>query len=143
MALSTLIKAPTERQIQDTVLTYLENVGFYVWENKSIGVFDAKRGAFRSSSSEFNRKGVSDILGVGFNGRLMAIEMKTPKELTYVLKHYEELRDRPQTSKKRIHLQNQILFIENVRRSGGVAFFSDGINTTRHELRKADQINAQ
>ncbi len=143
MGLSSLKKAPTEGQIQSSVYQYLENLGFFCWVNKTVGIFDPVKKIYRKPKQEGSAKGSPDILGVGLNGRSLGIEVKDEKEYAYIMRHYEMLRDHVHSCKKKIHYQEQILFIERLRREGGVAFFTDGIETTRRELRAAGMINAK
>lgn len=137
------IKIP-ERVLQESVLTYLNNINIFSWENRSVGVFDEKKSSYRASKSKFNLRGTSDILGViNGTGTILAIEMKTSEELTYITKHWNSLRDKYQATKKKAHYQRQILFVENVRKAGGIAFFSDSVGTTRKKLIEYGVIDGQ
>ena len=71
-------KAPNETSIQNAILTYLSyRRDVFVWRNNTTGVYDAKRGRYRSSG-KFAIKGVADILGITEEGRFIALEVKRP-----------------------------------------------------------------
>lgn len=89
-----------EKEIEGQILLYLEERGVFAWKNQTVGFFDSKRKIFRKPSSRFQIRGVSDILAVFSNGRLLAIEVK---------------------SKRGILRPEQRAFLERVSREGGFA----------------------
>ena len=68
---------------------------------------------FKHWSGPMSRKGVSDILGVLPTGQMIAVEVKRPG-------------GRP--------TKEQIIFIEDIRRCGGLAFVADSVDIVRTEL---------
>lgn len=69
------------------------------WMNESVGVFDQKLGIYRKKNSPFQRKGISDILGI-WDGQALAIEVKAGS-------------NRPSA--------DQIEFLTDFSESGGIA----------------------
>ncbi len=67
-----------EAIIQNQIMSFLKFKGIFAWQNKSQGTFDAKRKRYRTPGAWFMR-GTADILGCLPDGRLLAIEVKTPK----------------------------------------------------------------
>jgi hypothetical protein len=73
---------------------------YFVWPNDSVGVWD-QRGFFRKKKSQYHINGVADILGLRLSdGRLIAVEVKSQTG---------QLSD------------NQKLFLDRVKQSGGIA----------------------
>ncbi len=73
-------------------------MGFFVWRQNNVGVYDAKRGVYRSGSA---MRGVSDVLGIHKGtGKFIAVEVKVGKD---ALSDY------------------QIVFLKRVQEAGGVA----------------------
>tara|TARA_R100001480_G_scaffold63449_2_gene75752 strand:+ start:3160 stop:3549 length:390 start_codon:yes stop_codon:yes gene_type:complete len=71
-------KAPNETSIQNAILTYLSyRRDVFVWRNNTTGIYDAKRGRYRSTG-KFSIKGVADILGVTNEGQIICLEVKRP-----------------------------------------------------------------
>ena len=58
----------------DAIINFLNMVGFYVWRNNTTGVWNADRQVFIKNKRI--KKGVADVLGVDWNGRSIAIEVK-------------------------------------------------------------------
>ena len=68
----------TEASVLTACLKYLTQVaGVLAWRSNNAGVYDPTRKCFRSFRG---LKGVSDILGVLADGRLLAVECKRPGE---------------------------------------------------------------
>jgi len=85
------MKTFAESKIESAILEYLVwlNIGFF-WKNTSGGFYDGTR--FRKHVSPFAIKGTSDILGVIYGGRLVALEVKsktgksTPEQEAFIKK---------------------------------------------------------
>jgi hypothetical protein len=89
------------------------------WINSSTGIWDAKRGIYRSMRSPFQRKGVSDILGFfSGGGRILALEVKT--DLSKNL--FKEV-----IARKTYATKEQQEFIDEVNTAGGVAGVVRGV----------------
>jgi penicillin-binding protein-related factor A (putative recombinase) len=101
-----------EKEIESRILNFLQACGLMVWKNNSIGVFDAEKKSFRRPS-KFHRNGVSDILGCLPNGRFLAIEVKSKI-------------GRPSP--------NQLEFITEVQKNGGICFISRSVTQTYNQL---------
>ena len=67
-----------ERIVQNEICSYLTRIGVFFFVHDSIGVFDPRRGVFRTNTNRYRRRGVSDLLGI-FHGRPLAIEVKSAK----------------------------------------------------------------
>jgi hypothetical protein len=68
----------TEAAVLAACLEYLTDVaGVLAWRSNNAGIYDPGRRCFRSFRG---LKGVSDILGVLPDGRLLAVECKRPGE---------------------------------------------------------------
>jgi hypothetical protein len=111
---------PTEKQIENSVLSYLKMRGIFVFKNQSVGVFDPVRKVFRKPQSKHQIKGASDILGVLPGGRFLAIEVKAPK-------------GRP--------TKEQMMFLDAVNRNGGLGFIARSIEDVEEVLAKELQAS--
>lgn len=105
--------AQLEKQIENNILSFLEEIGLFCWKNQTTGIFDAKKGIYRRSNNKFHLTGVSDILGLMPDGRFLAIEVKSKNG--------------------RISI-NQMAFITLINSHGGVAFVSRGVGQTFDQL---------
>jgi hypothetical protein len=114
-------KKALEKTTETAILTYLNFLsGCFAWKNNSTGVYDAKRGTFRSNKNKFVINGVSDVLGV-YNGRLLAIEVKTDKGV--VSKEQQD-------------------FIDRVNKLGGIAGVARSISDVKELIKKDGGNNA-
>ncbi len=102
-----------EKLIENQILHYLFRRGIFAWKNQSVGVFDPVKRIYRKSNNPFHIKGVSDILGILNDGRLLAIEVKTEKG-----------RASPE----------QQLFIQKIKDRGGIAFVARSVYDVEKEL---------
>lgn len=68
-----------EKQIENQILAWLRCKRIFAWQNHSVGLYDAKKGIFRKSFNRYHINGVSDILGVMHDGRILCIEVKSEK----------------------------------------------------------------
>jgi hypothetical protein len=102
-----------EKLIENQILHYLFKRGIFAWKNQSVGVFDPVKRIYRKSNNPFHIKGVSDILGIMNDGRILAIEVKTEKG-----------RASPE----------QQLFIQKIKDRGGIAFVARSVYDVEKEL---------
>jgi hypothetical protein len=124
----------SEKQIETLILNYLAICkGCLFYKNNNVGVFDKEKNIFRKSSNKFCPRGVSDIYG-SYYGKAAYIEVKTPEEHIYLIKHYDEIRSYVGINKKKNHLKNQIHFIESNKRMGCIAFFASSLDQVKSEL---------
>lgn len=72
------MKAGREADLYGPCLGLLKLRRVVAWRNNTTGVYDPKRGVFRTFAG---RKGVSDLLGVLPGGRFLAVEVKRPGEV--------------------------------------------------------------
>lgn len=104
---------PTEKQIQDFTIELLNKAGWFVWRNNTgsfaIGEAGHKRW-FRSGI-----KGSADIIGVTPTGHMAAVEVKRNKN-----------------KKPSI---DQALFLDEIRKRGGVAVVVDSIDSALELVR--------
>jgi hypothetical protein len=102
-----------EVAVRNLVCSYLTRLGVFFWVNDSVGIFDPKIKRYRKNHSPYRIKGVSDVLGILPNGRLLAIELKSATgRLT----------------------PEQKLFIEKIKLNGGIAFMARSIDDVKREL---------
>jgi hypothetical protein len=104
-----------EKAIENHILRWLNITGIFAWKNQSIGIFDPVKKIYRRSNNPFHIKGVSDILGILADGRLLAIEVKS------------------KTGKPSVE---QIEFIKKINNSGGKAFIARSLEDVQEELNK-------
>ena len=102
-----------ESDIQKSILKYLQMNRIFAFSVKTQGTYDPKRKAFRLNPQMTT--GVSDIIG-SFNGRLLAIEVKTRRGKT---------------------TKNQDEFIRKVNEAGGVGFVARSIDDVEKMLGEA------
>ena len=124
-----MLSTPTEKQIENQILTYLRNRRVFVWKNQSVGVFDAKKGIFRRSNNPHHIDGVSDILGL-LHGRFLAIEVKRPK----ISKKTGQFIYRTQEELLKMASPGQITFIDQINREGGCAFMADSLEVVKEQM---------
>ncbi len=67
-------KASITGTTTDAIINLLNMVGFFAWRNNTAGVWNVERQQFIKNKRI--KKGVADILGVDWNGRSIAIEVK-------------------------------------------------------------------
>jgi penicillin-binding protein-related factor A (putative recombinase) len=86
-----ILKA-SEKEIENSILAYLNANSIFCWKQNSVGIYDTKKEIFRRPMGKYIMPGVSDILGI-FKARLLAIEVKRPdtkNRLTLSQKHFLE-----------------------------------------------------
>lgn len=108
--------------------------GCKCYKNNNTGIFDTKLNKFRTIQNKFIPKGVADIYG-SLNGRTIYIEVKTPEEHAYLIKHYEEIKNFVGACKKKTHLKNQINFIESNAAIGCIAFFASDLDQVKERVK--------
>lgn len=70
-----MAKVNYSNELTGQILNFLFEKEAFAWRNNTLGVFDRRRGLFRTAP----KKGVSDIICC-FKGRFIAIEVKSPKD---------------------------------------------------------------
>jgi hypothetical protein len=130
LKVESMLSNPTEKQIENQILTYLRNKGIFVWKNQSTGVFDPTKKVFRKSSNPHHISGVSDILGILKDGRFLAIEVKKP----YISKKTLKVKYRTQEELQKLASVDQVNFIEKIRLSNGVSFYADSLEVVEDQL---------
>lgn len=103
-----------EIQIEDRIFTFLNVIGAFAWKNRSIGVYDKKKGVFRKSNKPNHINGTSDIFLL-FMGRFIAIEVKTQRGVV---------------------TPEQRKFIARVNNEGHIAFVARSVWQVAEELGK-------
>ena len=101
-----------ETQIKRAICQWLVYNKALIFTHDSVGIYDAKKGIWRSNRDPYRRNGVSDILGI-WRGKFLAIEVKTEK-------NYPS--------------KEQKLFIADVIKHGGIAFIARSIDDVRRGL---------
>jgi hypothetical protein len=72
-----MARVQPEKAIENQILHLLFRRGIFAWKNQSVGIYDPIKKIYRKSNNPFHIKGVSDVLGILPDGRLLAIEVKT------------------------------------------------------------------
>lgn len=106
-------KDPTEKQIQNAILDYLTLLPGTYWATNNTGLWDPVKKVHRRPG-KFFRHGVSDIIGVcGNTGRIVCIEVKTPKGRVS---------------------EHQKKFLKEISESGGIAFVARSVDEVREVM---------
>ncbi len=128
----------TEKQIENSILAYLLiTPGCLIYKHNNTGVYDPNKETFRKVVNKFIPSGASDLYG-SFWSRATFIEVKTPDEYSYIASHYEELKKYVGKDKKKSRYRDQILFLEDQKKAGCIAFFADSIQRVKDELSKVE-----
>lgn len=107
-------KAKPEKRLQNEVLKYLNLLGIFCWHAKNGGTFDPIRQVFRRNCT---MKGVADIIGIiPDDGRILAIELK---------------------SKTGVVSPEQRLFLDRIKRDGGISGVARSIDDVKQILEQA------
>lgn len=110
------VLAPTEKEIETSILEFLNYIqGCKAWKNETVGIYDPTGKFFRKLSGRFSGKGSSDILAC-VKGRFVAIEVKR--------------------NSKAPRSPEQIAFIDDILRVGGVAFFASSIDEVSEKFKE-------
>ena len=72
-------KEPTEKEIENSILAYLQTQKGFFWKNQSVGVWDNVRKTYRKPNNRFHINGVADVLGCLPGGKFIALEVKTKR----------------------------------------------------------------
>lgn len=113
----TPVPKPTEADVTRAIRDLLGVLGIFHWKQ------------WQGPMS--HPKGVSDILGC-WNGKMLAIEVKRPGWKP------------PQTgTKAHMHYLDQLKFINNIKRSGGIAFFARSVGEAMDELGVRDRFSGR
>lgn len=75
------IKEATEKQIENSILEYLEVKGIFCWKHNNTGIYDTRKQTFRRSYSRYQFPGIADIIGIMPCGKLLALEVKKPSRV--------------------------------------------------------------
>lgn len=105
----------SEKVIENLILEYLQMRNVFAWKNNTMGVYDKNRGTYRKNMNKYAINGVADILGVLPNGRMLAIEVKTPSG-----------RVSPKQQK----------FLDRVNKEGGLAFVARDLEIVVNKLKE-------
>ena len=68
-----------EKDIERSILDYLNTVGCFAFKNPTVGVYDTKRKKFRRPNNPHMIKGVADIIGINPKGKVFFCEVKSAK----------------------------------------------------------------
>lgn len=73
-----------EKQIETQILRWLNfQKDIYAFKINTVGVYDSRKGVYRTNRNPFIINGTADILGIAY-GKFIAIEVKTPKTIKKV-----------------------------------------------------------
>ena len=115
-------KEPTEKEIENSILDYLQTQDGFFWKNQSVGIYDPIKKTFRRPG-KFHVNGVADILGlIPPSGKLVAIEVKRRKGKT---------------------TKAQDDFLQVVSDNGGESFVARSIEDVEEKLNELQTKNKQ
>lgn len=123
----------SEKSVENQVLSYLRRKGIFCWKNHTTGIFDPTKRVFRKSNNPFLINGVSDILGV-FQGRFMAIEVKRP----FISAKTKQVKHKTQEELEKLASDDQLLFMQTIKKHGGIAFMVDSLDVLEEQLQLWD-----
>ena len=109
-----------EKDIENIILEYLMYQNIFAWKNNTVGIYDKGKGVYRKNMNKYVINGVADVLGLLPDGRMLAIEVKTPKG-----------RVSPSQQK----------FLDRVNKSGGVAFVARDLIDVVNKLKELKNDN--
>lgn len=72
------MKATKTGSLTSAAINFLTLIGFYAWENKTVGIWDPKKNIYRIPARKI--KGAPDIMAIDWHGRLVCVEIKTGKD---------------------------------------------------------------
>lgn len=98
----------SEQEIQNAILHFLNSQKIFCFKVNNTGVFDGEK--YRKLTG-FSMKGISDIIGVLKDGRILCIEVKSQKGKTS---------------------PEQEAFIKKINKSGGVALVARSVKDVEH-----------
>jgi penicillin-binding protein-related factor A (putative recombinase) len=101
-----------ESVIEEEILWRLYKLGIFAFKCPTTGFYDTKRKAFRKHTNPFCINGVSDVIAI-INGKFIAIECKSATGRT---------------------TPDQIKFIDNVNKNGGIAFVAKSWQEVKDKL---------
>lgn len=126
--------SPDEKQIENLLLQYLDYSGYYPIKIDNTGIFDPKRGVFRSRANPYKRS-PPDIIFF-YKGKTIFCEVKTPDKLGHIKRNWKKLVDKVSPSNK--HLHDQVDCCLKIRSHGQIFIFVDSLETLKDELRMID-----
>jgi penicillin-binding protein-related factor A (putative recombinase) len=101
-----------EKQIENSILSYLKMRNLFFWKNESVGVYDVKKGIYRRKTSRHRKVGVADIIGV-IKGRAVFIEVKSAKGKLS---------------------PSQVQFLDEAKQNGAITIVARSIEDVEHVL---------
>lgn len=104
-----------EGRVKKAICDYLSlcHKDVMFWLNASVGIWDPRTKRYLKNTSKYALNGTSDILGLLWDGRFLAIEVKSFKG-----KLSDGQRD----------------FLARVNRQGGLGFYAKNVNDVRERL---------
>ena len=102
---------PKESEIQKAILDYLRLRGIFCWKTNNVGIFKQSTGRY----IKVGVGGISDIIGITPQGRLIAVEVKR---------------------KGKSPTPEQKLFLEQIIAKKGIGFVAYGIEDCEKELKQ-------
>lgn len=105
---------PLEKDIQKSILQYLDAIGVFAWRNNTGGGFNTNPNG-KKYFIKFSTKGAPDILGCLKGGAFLAIEVKRPGGVA---------------------TKNQLEFLATVSRLGGLAFIATSVDEVEAKLKQ-------
>ncbi len=103
-------RQPLEKEIQKTILEWLQWNGVFCWKQNNSGIYKPETGQYIPSG----KKGISDILGILNGGRFLAIEVKR---------------------KGKFASPDQMEFIKSINENKGLAFVASSVEEVQFKLK--------
>lgn len=122
-----------EKQIENLILQWLELFKVLVFKVELQGTYDPTKRVYRTNKKR--RTGISDLCGIHAK-RFLAIEVKTEKGMQDLKRAIKRNRKGLLLNSTYKHLIEQYEFIKDVKRRGGIAFFTCSLDHTRKTLDK-------
>lgn len=130
-----------EEYYEADILAWLRSVGISADKIISEGFYNARKWFYQPRKSNFIPLGMSDIIGVMPNGRYVAIEVKTPTDLSFFDRPLDELIARENEAiakfgrreikqegiKKYTHAVEQRRYLDSKIENGGIGFFASTV----------------
>lgn len=104
-----------EKEIENEILCFLNEIGIFAWKNQSVGIYDERKKCYRRPKNRHHIKGVSDIIGILPSGRFIGIEVKSESGRAS---------------------EDQLKFITRANDRNGLCFISRSVEQTYDEIEK-------
>ncbi len=129
----------TEKKIENSILNYAMthlSKDVLLMKINNAGIWDNERKCYRKPNSIHIKKGTPDLFGCVSDGRMLMVEVKTPKTILPIYKYHKAVLEGgkyPATITPTI--EAQIKLLHEYSKMGAIAFFVDSIETFLDNLK--------